>query len=119
MKSMRVRESEIQKAILQYLHARGIFAWTNKTTGTFDPYKKTFRKFTGLRGVSDVLGVMPNGRFLAIEVKAKDGRVSPDQKSFIEQINKEHGLAFVARSVADVEKVFSGYFSGGADEALD
>lgn len=53
-------------------------------------------------GVSDILGVLPGGRFLAIEVKTQRGRVSDPQQAFMDNINRNGGLAFVARSVDDV-----------------
>ena len=46
---------------------------------------------------------MPDGRFLAVEVKAEKGRVAPHQQDFIDSINARGGLAFVARSVDDIE----------------
>jgi hypothetical protein len=41
---------------------------------------------------------------LAIEVKRPRGRVTPEQQQFIDMINEAGGLAFVARSVEEVEK---------------
>ena len=41
-------------------------------------------------------------RFLAIEVKTKTGKVSPDQVKFLNRVNESGGLGFVARSVDDV-----------------
>jgi len=53
------------------------------------------------RGISDILGCY-QGKLLAIEVKKPGGRVSPDQTRFIERVNAEGGIAFVAWSVDDV-----------------
>lgn len=102
---MKVKESWIEAQIHHYLSLKGIFAWKAKTVGTYDPVKKIFRKpgANYMRGVSDILGVLDGGRTLAIEVKTPTGRVSPEQKTFIEQVNKRGGLAFVARSVEDVK----------------
>lgn len=41
--------------------------------------------------------------FTAIEVKAPGGRVSDEQKNFIEQVNRAGGRGFVAFSADDVE----------------
>lgn len=97
-------ESKIQKAILGYLKMRGVFAWTQKNQGTFDPYKKIFRKTNQLKGVSDIVGILSGGTLLAIEVKTATGRVSPEQKAFLAAINNMGGIAFVARSVNDVKE---------------
>lgn len=99
-----IKESDIQKQIIQWLHLKNVFAWVNKTQGTFDPYKRVFRRNTTKKGISDIIGVLPDGRFLAIEVKTSTGRVSPEQKEFIETVQKNEGIAFVARNLESVIK---------------
>lgn len=46
---------------------------------------------------------MPDGRFLAIEVKAAKGKVSPHQQLFLDEIRARGGVAFVARAIDEVE----------------
>jgi hypothetical protein len=53
------------------------------------------------KGSADIIGIAPGGRFLAVEVKTKTGRVSPDQARFIEHVKAKGGVAGVARSVQD------------------
>jgi hypothetical protein len=53
------------------------------------------------KGISDILGIY-KGQFLAIEVKRPGGRMSPDQEKFIDRVNQEGGIGFVAYSVDDV-----------------
>lgn len=68
--------------------------------------RKTFRRNFNphkIRGVSDILG-MYKGKFFAIEVKAPKGRTSDEQATFLANIHKEGGIAFVARSIEDVKK---------------
>jgi len=136
---MGIKEGSLEKAILQYLRAIGVFCWKNDSVGiavptkvrtVLDPktgrYKKkqSFRKKNRyhINGVSDILGVLPNGRFLAIEVKKpdehKDGKLvrayaSTDQKIFIENVNNLGGLAFIARSIDDVLIELEKYFPSG------
>jgi hypothetical protein len=95
-------EKDIQKAIVEYLQYRKIYCWINKTQGTFDPVLKIYRKGTTFKGVSDILGILPDGKFLAIEVKKKGNYASPEQKEFIQNINLKNGIAFVAYSVDEV-----------------
>lgn len=66
------------------------------------------RAFRGLKGVSDILGVLPDGRFLAVECKGPKGKPSPEQVEFIENVRKMGGVAFVARSLQDVKNGLSG-----------
>ena len=83
-------------------------AWRNNNTGIFNPNTGKYH-FNGLKGVSDILGVLEGGRFLAIEVKSARGRISEDQTKFIEDINENGGLAFVAKSLDDVVVNMKGY----------
>lgn len=107
-------ERILQKEVMRYLSSLGVFCWENKTQGTYDPSKRVYRTFTGLRGVSDVLGIVPDdGRILAIELKSKTGRVRPEQKAFLERIQKDGGVAGVCRSLKEVEVLLSFLFVRG------
>jgi penicillin-binding protein-related factor A (putative recombinase) len=101
-----ITEKEIEFSILQYLASQGIFCWKQNTVGVWDAQKRIFRKSNNpfiLRGISDILGIF-QGKFLAIEVKTPQRRstLSDFQKQFIESINTNGGLAFMATSVKDV-----------------
>ena len=54
-----------------------------------------------VKGLPDLIGCF-GGRFLAIEVKRKSGKVSPEQEVMIARINRAGGLAFVARDLETV-----------------
>lgn len=95
-------EKEIENSILEFLKYKGIISWKNNTTGIYDPNGKRFRSKSKYdrNGVSDILGILPDGRFLAIEVKrSSQARTRPSQRLFIEDINNNGGLAFVAFSM--------------------
>lgn len=100
-------EGKIVAAVLRYLHDRGIYAWRNNSVGVFDPVRKVFRKNKAVkRGVSDILA-LHHGKFIAIEIKTKTGKLSAEQAEFLSDVNQRGGLAFCARSVADVEAAFA------------
>ena len=90
-------ETEIQKEIMAYLTVRQIYHWRNNTgrRGTVS---------YGFIGSADILGLLPSGRFLAIEVKTETGTQSTDQQEFQLNINMNSGLYILARSVEDVIK---------------
>jgi hypothetical protein len=97
-------ETEIQRAILDYLKLQGIFAWrvNNVPVSMMRGGQRVFRSFGGVKGVADIIGILPGGRLLAIEVKSEKGKPSPDQLAFGKAINGAGGLWFVARSIEDV-----------------
>ena len=110
-----MREKEIENLILEYLGYRNIFAWKNNTMGVYDKNRGTYRKNMNkyaINGVADILGVLPDGKFLAIEVKTPKGRVSPAQINFINRINKEGGVALVARGLKEVVDALKEYNNG-------
>jgi hypothetical protein len=99
-------EHDIEFSILQWLQAEGVFAWKNVSAGFYDAIKGCFRKHTNpyiINGTSDILGILPGGILLAIEVKTKRRRkkVTLEQQMFIDDVNRRGGVAFVATSIAD------------------
>jgi hypothetical protein len=94
-----VTEGEIQNQILDWLNLKQIFNWRQNTMGVYcgkdNQGNARFRK-APTTGVSDILGVLPNGRFLAIECKRPGGKATPEQMEFIDSVNSNGGLAFVA-----------------------
>ena len=102
MYSHDVSESEIVKAILEYLHWKGFYCW-RQNQGAIPLPNGGFRRFVGLRGVADILCVLPGGRFLAIEVKRPGGKPSPDQRQFLEKVNELGGVGIWCSSVEELE----------------
>ena len=60
------------------------------------------------KGFPDLFGFRPDGKIFFIEVKNETGRVRPEQKIFIEQMQKRGALAGVARSVEDAMEIVNG-----------
>jgi hypothetical protein len=58
----------------------------------------------GKPGASDIVGVMPGGRFIAVECKAPGGRLSELQQQFLKDIERMGGLAVVAKSAEDIAR---------------
>jgi len=109
-KKKRVREKDIENLLLKYLNILpSTFAWKNNSTGIYDAKRGCYRKQQNkwaINGVSDILGVH-HGRLLAIEVKTPSGKVTAEQQEFIDRVQREGGIAFVARSVADVRQMLA------------
>lgn len=95
-----MRETEIVRQCCQYLKLRGIFAW-RQNAGVI-PLAGGGVRFSGLRGVSDILGILPDGRFLAVEVKTATGKMSDHQKEFHRNIADNNGVACCVRSVDEL-----------------
>ena len=80
----------------------GWVAWRQNNVAVCD--KGQFRRFVGLKGVSDVIGFhAETGRFLACEIKVGRDRLSPDQEQFLQSVNRAGGLGLVVRHADDLK----------------
>jgi len=96
-------EGRIKAACLRYLEKLQIMAWNNPT-GAVQITPGRWLHF-GKKGSADILGCLPGGRFLAVETKAPGGRLSPEQKQFLADIQDLGGLAVMVRGWKELDKV--------------
>lgn len=104
-------EREIQEAVLRFLAIDRRVAWHQRfNTGATliesrDAYGKPKRRFVrfAFPGCSDILGQLVTGHFLAVEIKRPSAKPTPDQISFLAQVEAAGGLALIARSIDDVK----------------
>ncbi len=103
-------ETAVMGQILSYLALKNVYVWRNNTGAA--KFDDRWVKF-GHSGASDILGLAKGGRFLAIEVKRPgDAYRKPktEQIDFLSQIHAFGGLAGVARSLDDVDRILNGEF---------
>lgn len=72
--------------------------WENKTGAAF---RDGVMIRYGLVGSADILGLMRNGRFLAIEVKSGAAQQGSQQVKFMEMVQRFNGVYLLCRSVED------------------
>ena len=92
-------ESETQRQILNYLQAnpKVVFAIRINAGG------HRGRMRAAPTGTPDILGMLTSGYTLAIEVKHDKRKATPQQQEFLDKVNDNAGLGFVAHSLEDVE----------------
>lgn len=111
-------ESKVRNEICSWLRLKRVLCFIHDSVGIFDPVRKVYRINTNpyrRKGVGDVLGVLPGGRFLSIEVKTPEvkdlfgkkiqskGYATPEQKEFVQDVEAHGGVAMIARSFQDVD----------------
>ena len=101
-KQPKVSETICTKEILSYLSKIGIFAWRNNT-GSMKAMSGRFVRF-GYPGSSDILGLLPDGRILCIEVKSMGEPFSAKQKEFRYLILLNKGVYLAVVSLDDLVK---------------
>jgi hypothetical protein len=117
--SPQLSESQIQRAILDWLAAKGILAFRMNTGAIKSTYKgkDRFMRF-GTPGMADVLvfevAYYPFGpnhggfnKVMWLEVKTATGKQSELQKSFQAQVESHGHRYIICRSVEDVEKALA------------
>lgn len=100
-------EANIQGLIMIALSQAGCLVWRNNTGVLKDANGRPI-KFGLCKGSADLIGICPDGKFLAVECKTKAGRVSPEQETFIAAVKRAGGRAGIARSTQDALDIASG-----------
>ena len=103
---MKEKESDIQRAICDYLALKRHFFWRNNTVGLYDPTTKGYRAMPkySLAGVSDII-LVKNGQFWGLEVKTSKTTQSENQRAFEANLKENVGVYAVVRSVDDVQRL--------------
>lgn len=97
-------ESDLVRQCLDWLQLHKILAWRSNNVPVFDTVRKCFRSFTGLKGVSDILGILPGGRLLAVECKIGKNKLTPEQEWFLAEVNRLGGVGLEVRCLASLEQ---------------
>ena len=103
------KENVVLSQCLQYLKLRGIYCWRNNIGAA--KIGSRYMSF-GLPGSSDILGILPNGQFLAVECKKENGgKLSDKQVEFLSRIKQNGGVAVCVHSVNELEKIITSTFT--------
>lgn len=99
-------ERDVLKAVLKYLSHHQKVAWCTRINAGGTSFSdghggQHFVRFNYKRGISDIIGQMKDGRFLACEIKREGESLMDHQRDFLNEVLKNNGVAFVARSVHD------------------
>lgn len=87
--------------VLKVLRHHEAVAWCERQNTGAAKVGKRFIRF-GWRGCSDLIGMLKDGRLLAVEVKAPSGKLRAEQAEFLSLVRRFGGVAFVARNAANV-----------------
>jgi len=90
-------ETEILKRVMLAARSAGLVLFRNHNGLFYDKDGRAHK--TGLcKGSSDLIGWhIHTGLFVALEIKTPTGRLSEEQKNFLDQVNKAGGIGIVCR----------------------
>ncbi len=128
LKALEPLEAAIQNQILDYLRveqARGRVVWFARVNGTTAKIKgypvKSYRLYLlgeaeCSKGYSDLHGMLPGGKYFALEVKSPGGSVTPEQLTFIRAVSGGGGIAAAVRHWEDVKSLLWGEVDPARDQ---
>ena len=99
-----MKEANVQALIMMALSDAGCLVW-RQNTGVLPDRNGRLVRFGLCVGSSDIVGIAPDGKFLAIEVKTALGQPTDAQLKFIKAVQRQGGRAGIARSAADAVEI--------------
>lgn len=103
-------EKQIQQDIVSALRVLNI-PHTVSDVGLMRDKQGNFKFKRGTQGWPDISAVLPDGKFLGIEVKSAKGKVSEQQVSMHGTLIKSNAIIIVARSASEVFNFIEGYIA--------
>lgn len=104
---MKESESDILRAICEYLDYQGHFFWRNNNVPVYRPEKGgvfvRMPKYS-MNGVPDII-LIREGTFVGLEVKRPKGRQSKNQKAFEKACTEAGGEYYLVTSIDDVQEI--------------
>jgi hypothetical protein len=96
-------EQQLQNKILKYLfkHPLVTKAWRQNSGKVKTEYGTWFQGAPA--GTSDIIGLLGDGRFLAIEVKTPGNKPTKLQQKFLDLVEDSGGVSLCASSLEDVK----------------
>lgn len=102
------KESDLVRACLAYLSVYMKDAvWRNNSGGT-KTASGGFIKF-GLTGSPDIMGILPDGKFLGVECKIGKNVQSPGQLKFEEMVQRNSGEYWLIYAITELIERFRPY----------
>ena len=96
-------ESALVNSCLTFLHLERILAWRNNTGRLKDATGRSV-PFGLCPGSSDIIGLMLDGRFLAVECKIGKAEPTALQEAFLLNVEGQGGLALCIRTLPELVK---------------
>ena len=101
---MGTKETNIMNECMVAMSKAGCLVFRNNVGCLPDAQGRPIRYGLGV-GSSDIIGIGPDGAFIAVEVKTDTGRATTAQLAFIAAVARQGGRAGIARSPAEALKI--------------
>lgn len=98
-----IREADVQAQVREYLERVGLRCFRA------DSHAGRGARRTSATGLPDLFGILPGGRWWAVEVKRPGARPRPNeaaQREILEYLRQNGALVVVASDVSEVQRAF-------------
>lgn len=100
MRPRKPTETDLVRECIRIAHTLGCLAWRCNVGAFVGEYRGRRRVVRfGIKGMADILGILPGGRFLAVECKLGKNKLTTEQTEFHLAIDRQGGVVMVARDV--------------------
>ena len=93
----------LKKQAMVRLSENGVFCWNNACGRAVPIGSKRVVQF-GVSGLPDIAGILPGGRFLAVEIKTGTARLQKNQRAWKKRCDEVGGLYLTIRSVEQLDE---------------
>lgn len=102
--------SNLTKLVIDLLTLHNCHVWRQNTIPVYDNFRKAYRANNTKKGVADVIGITPEGRFIGIEIKVGKDKQSADQMKFQAEVEKRKGIYTIIKTSEDANNFVKRYF---------
>ena len=95
------KSNQLTDDVIRHLKSLGGMAYRLSSQGQFDAKQGRWRPGGQKRGLPDVIGILPNGCFIGIEVKIKYDKMSEFQNMRKAEILNSNGYYLITRNLED------------------
>jgi hypothetical protein len=110
-------EKDLVKGALQLLRSRGCFCW-RANSGAIRVERggrQHLYRFAGVEGLSDIVGVLPGGKFISVELKRAGNKATPHQAAFLAAVEAHGGVALLVSDLAALDLALAAALAEGKE----
>lgn len=105
-------EKQVEKEVLDWLLQNGFSVDVYDSKAIFSETAQRYKKSKAMKeGTSDLLGVSPQGFFVALELKSpkKEATCTLDQRNFLQDKIEKNGFGLLVSSVSFLQETWSSW----------
>jgi len=100
----KIKETDIQKAVCDYLALKKYFFWRQNNNPIYSQGRMFAMPKYSMHGVPDII-LIKDGFFIGLEIKTSTGKQSEHQKEFQRKCKENGAEYYVIKSLEDIKEI--------------